>query len=50
MVNNQTDITQATAQAAVEATKAEVQTMAVAVSESSPGVRSEPVSTGTKLG
>ena len=43
MANNQANITQAISKAAVQA-------MAVATSESSPGIRSETVSTGSKLG
>ena len=50
MANNQADITQAIAKAAAEATKAAVQAMAVAMSENSPGVTSEPVDTGPKQG
>ena len=50
IVNNQADLMQTITQAVVETLKAAVQAMAVDVSESSLVIRSEPVSTGLKLG
>ena len=50
MATNQASITQAIAQAAVEATKAAAQAMAVAVSEGRSGTRRHLTRTGPRIG
>ena len=49
-MTEQAATTQAIAQAAGEATKAAVKATAAVVGECSSGIRSEPTSTGLKLG